>query len=219
METTTEKTIKLPSFDGQAGQFQTWWIRFNAYATVHGFAAACTAQDEADLPATKATAIDTSTDAGKRAAAAKKRNMVAIASMTMAFKKESLMGMVQKAKDQNWPSGKASTIVKALIKKYQPKDRVARVEARQALNQIKMKTGEDPAVLFEQISAVRNRYKTQNQQLNTEELIAVVLDAAPEKYQSVLTTTQLTKGDQRTLDDLEEAMVQHWCKVKKKSRT
>ena len=89
-----------------------------------------------------------------------KRNNIAMANFTMAFTSESLMGLVYKAQSTKWPAGKASVVVKALLAKYMPKDRISRVELRQMLASVSMKDNEDPATLFEQISAIENKYNT-----------------------------------------------------------
>jgi hypothetical protein len=48
------------------------------------------------------------------------------------------------------------------------------------MNKITMKKNQEPAVLFEQISAVENRYNSAaGNQVSKEDLIAVILDAAP----------------------------------------
>ena len=75
-----------------------------------------------------------------------------------------------------------------------PEDTMTRVELHQVMNKISMKKGQEPAVLFEQISAVENRYNSV-EQVSEEDLIAVILDAAPAEYHSVLTSEHRFKGD------------------------
>jgi hypothetical protein len=75
--------------------------------------------------------------------------------------------------------------------KYSPDNRISRVELRSMLNGVTMvKNAEDPSELFEQVSAIQNRYDTAVPQIDDEELIAVVMGAAPEKYLSVITCEQ-----------------------------
>jgi hypothetical protein len=45
--------------------------------------------------------------------------------------------------------------------------------------------------------------------INAEDMIAVILDAAPPEYQAVLTNQQHAKGDALKQSDLEDAMNQH----------
>jgi hypothetical protein len=55
------------------------------------------------------------------------------------------------------------------------------------LNKVSMKPNDDPRVIFEQISTIQNRCTTAMQQIEKEDLIAVVLNAAAKDYQGVLT--------------------------------
>ena len=43
-----------------------------------------------------------------------------------------------------------------------PKDLVSKIELRRALIKMTMKKDDNPATLFEQISALENRYNTEN---------------------------------------------------------
>jgi hypothetical protein len=58
---------------------------------------------EADLPASNAASIDTSTDAGKRQTGRKNRNNVAMANLTMSFSTQQLLGLIYKAQTTEWP--------------------------------------------------------------------------------------------------------------------
>ncbi len=60
----SEKSVRLPVFDGAHKDFQLWWTRFQAYATVNKFAAALKIGGEAVMPKKEATEIDESTPAG-----------------------------------------------------------------------------------------------------------------------------------------------------------
>jgi hypothetical protein len=62
-----------------------------------------------------------------------------------------------------------------------------------------MKKNEDLTTLFEQISSIEKKYNTSTSHIEEEDLIAVVLDAAPQEYQSLLTTEQCIKGASITL--------------------
>ena len=64
----------------------------------------------------------------------------------------------------------------------------------------------NPATIFEQLSEIKNLYNTATKKIDEEDLIAVVLDAAPKDYQSVLTGKQRCMGNLLTLDDLATAM-------------
>ena len=73
--------------------------------------------------------IDSSADVGKSQAAVKKHNAIAIADFMMAFASEALMGLIDKAKMSDWPSGLVHLIVIRLKKKFQLMDTISHVES------------------------------------------------------------------------------------------
>jgi len=60
--------------------------------------------------------------------------------------------------------------------------------------------------MFEQVAAIQNWYNSAAKKLPKEQLIAVVLRAAPKEYTSVLTTEQGTQGDKLELSHLHTVM-------------
>jgi hypothetical protein len=70
------------------------------------------------------------------------------------------------------------------------------------LNKIGMKKDADPATLFEQIASVENRYNMATNQIQQEDLIADILDAAPMEYKAILTAEQRAQGTSLTLNNL-----------------
>ena len=165
------------------------------------------------MPSEEGDEIDETTAEGKKVAAAKKRNATAMACLTIAFTSEANMCLVYEAVTSEWPSGLAHQVVSALFKKYQPQDTMTKVELRQQLNKISMKGTDDPMKLFEQISAIKNRYNTATKKIEEEDLIATVLEKAPKEYQALLTSEQLRLGDSLALEDLRKAMTTHWRTV------
>ena len=89
---------------------------------------------------------------------------------------------------------------------------MSRVELRRELNSITMKHDEDTKRLFEQICSIANIYNWSNRQLAEEDLIAIVLDVAPDKFKAVLANEQrLQKRDGNIeLKHLQEAMQEHY---------
>jgi hypothetical protein len=204
-----DRSVRIPTFDGSEDQFQIWWIRFKAYARVMQFSEAIETGGEADLPISDAASIDMKTEEGKRQAKAKKRNNVAIANFTMAFTTESSIQLLFKSQTAEWPGGLAHLVVKELMAVYMPQDTVTRSELRQMLNRVSMKTKEHPRVIFEQISKIQNRFTTvTGKQIDKEDLIGVVIDAATLEYKSVITSGQRAQGSNLTLQKLESAMTQ-----------
>jgi hypothetical protein len=87
-------------------------------------------------------------------------------------------------------------VVAALKAKYMPDDVITKVELRQMLGKVKMKKDEEPLILFEQLSTVKNRCKKPGEQIPDNDFIAAVLTAAPKEYMLILTTEQQNKGRQ-----------------------
>jgi hypothetical protein len=191
------RSVRLtPRFDGTPKAFQVWWIRFMAFATVGKFIKAL--KNDTNMPTTM------------------NRNAIAISNLTLAFSTEAMMGLVYKAMTTSFPSGLAYMVVEALFKKFRPQDTITRVELRQMLNSIKMKKGSDPASLFEQISSVENRFNIGTRgRIDQDDLIAVVLDAAPQEYQALLTGEQRRRATLLTIEDLEMVMNQYWRQTNK----
>jgi hypothetical protein len=211
MENAAEsRTVRLPVFGGAHADFQVWWTRFMPFAAVCKFTQALKVGGETNLPAKEDDAMDISTDVGKLQSAAVRRNAIAMANLTMAFTSEATINLVCKAMTAEWPTGLAHLVVAAMFKKCRPQDTITRVELRQVLNNIKMKKSKDPATLFEQICSIANKYNTATKKIDEDDLIAVVLDAAPSEYQALLTSERRRLGTSLKIDDLEAIMGQHW---------
>jgi hypothetical protein len=67
------------------------------------------------------------------------------------------------------------------------------------LAKVKMKKDDEPSILFEQLSAIENRFNTPGQKIPDDDLIPAVLTAAPKEYVSI----QRSKGVDLRLTDLE----------------
>ena len=132
--------------------------------------------------------------------------MLAVASLTMAFQTEGLINLMLKAESKEWPSGRAHLVVDALFMKYRPVDTISRVEMRTRLNNVSMKSNQDPKILFDQLASIENAYNTTTRQIDQDDLIAVVLEKAPKDYKSILTAEQRQQGSSLKLSDLESAM-------------
>jgi hypothetical protein len=179
-----------------------------AYASVHQFTQALKTGGEAAMPVSDDVTVDATTH--PQVAKAKKRNAIAMANLTMAFTSEMTMGLVYKAQTEEWPGGLAYLVVAALKAKYMPDDVITKVELRQMLAKVTMKKDDEPSILFEQLSAIENRFNKPGEQIPDDDLIAAVLTAAPKEYVSILTAEQRSKGVALRLTDLESAMTQHW---------
>ena len=86
-----------------------------------------------------------------------------------------------------WPSGLAWRVVHALQRQFKPADIISKIKLRCMLNQISMSYKEDPVTLFDQLSKIENQF---SMTVNKANAIAIVMDAAPDEYQSILNTEQ-----------------------------
>ena len=95
-----------------------------------------------------------------------------------------------------------------MLAKYQPIDIVSsRVELGQALNNVKISSGNNPTKLFEQIGVIKNQYS--KIKINEAELIPVVTNAVLTEYKMILSAKQHAKREELTLNHLVEAMNNH----------
>ena len=208
------RSVRVLVFDGTHKSFQLWWVRFQAYTRLMKCYETLF-KESAGLLESEDASIDETTDVGALHMKMKKQNDMGMAHLTMAFSSEISMGLVYKsAMSTEWSGGQVHLVIDGLMKKYKPLDTITRVELRQKLNGVAMKKGQDPAVIFKQISSIENQYNAPGKHIEEDDLIAVVLDAASIEYQPVLTSEQRLRGDALTLANLESAMNQHWKQTK-----
>jgi hypothetical protein len=206
------KSLKLPIFTDEI-KYAIWWTRFTAYAGVFGFAAALRIGGEADMPISEDESIDVTTTDGKLKAAAKKRNTVAMCNFTLAFETEVMMAFIYESYSDEWPGGLAHLVVVALNHRFKPQDTMTRVQLRVKLSQVSMTLKDNPATIFEQLSVIKNQYCTMKQKIEEEDLIAIVISAAPKFYQTLLATEQLRLGSNIKIDDMRTAMNTLWRSI------
>jgi hypothetical protein len=124
----------------------------------------------------------------------------------MSFQDDALMNIIEQSETADWPSGLAHCVIDELFKKYRPVDIISRVEMRTRLSQVSMKAEDDPRVLFNQLATIQSAYNNTSQRIDPYDLIAVVLEKAPNKYKSILTAEQRNKGANLSLTDLNNCM-------------
>jgi gag-polypeptide of LTR copia-type len=198
----------IPTFDDTASKFMLWWSKNKAFAMISGFVESIREEPDPMHPSSHDQEIDVKPEDGTKMILAKKRNKMAVSSFTMAFTKEGIMRLASCSKTKEWPDDLAYLVVKELNKKFRPKDIISKFEMRQRLNQVSMKKGSDPALLFETLAAIEDQFSGIGN-LEETDLIAIVLDVAPEEYQAVLMSEKSGKGEELTLSDLENVMCQH----------
>jgi hypothetical protein len=69
------------------------------------------------------------------------------------------------------------------------------VEQQSMLNVVSLKDHEISSTIFEQVSVIGNHYNTVAHQTDKEELIAVIMEAAPKQYVPVITSEQRARGN------------------------
>jgi hypothetical protein len=190
MESSSEKSVRLPTFDGKEKNFRIWWKRFMGYAGLYKFKQALVVGGESSLPEKGTMVPDVQTADGKAQKQALWRNEVAMANFAMAFTTEGLINMLDSAMSDDWPDGKAHLVVEALFAKYEPKDVMSLVELQDALHGVSMKKDEAPSELFEKLKSIENRFASTTTKVTEAELIAAALRAAPSKYRAVLSCEQ-----------------------------
>ena len=212
MNSSSEKSVRLPMLNGVPKNFQLWWMRFIAYVTVYKFSEAISKDvPDADMPLNEAEKLDESDDAQKKKIVVKKHNAVVMVNLSVVFTSEGTMGLVYQAINANWPNGLVPLLIKGLFKKYQPQDMVMQVELRQMLNKISMKKDSNLVTMFEQITSVENRYNTLTRKIPEEDLIVILLDKSTKDYKAMLMAEQ--RGTSMMLEDLELITNQHWHQI------
>ena len=199
--------LRLPTFDGEPNNFQIWWMRFQAYAAMNRFAKAIGKQPEQELPATEDAVLDLNDDAQKLQDDARKRNIQAMACFTMSFTNGSLMAVVYQARTDEWPTGIAAHVMTALFNRYRPTDVLTSMEIKRALFGVRIKSAQDPRILFEKIQAVNNKFEGN---VSDEDMLATAISAAPPQYAATIAAKEIRRGDQLTIDEVENAMKLQW---------
>ena len=170
----SKKSVRLPTFDGKKENYQYWWWCFKSYAGMYGFAACLKTTAETHLPNTEDEVLDGESTQGKQKINARRRNQAAIANLSLSFDSEQLMSFVYRSVTAEFPGGLAWRVVEALEKKYRPADTMSKVHLRQEMVKVSMKTGEDPATIFNQLCKLENMYKVA---ILEEDKIAIVISA------------------------------------------
>jgi hypothetical protein len=87
-ETSRTTSVRLPLFDGQHKNYQIWWTRFMAYASIHHFTQALKTGWEMNVMPARDDMKVVDPDTHPAVTKAKKRNTIAMANLTMAFTSE-----------------------------------------------------------------------------------------------------------------------------------
>ena len=106
-------TVKVPIFDGEEKSYQTWLIRFQAFARVKGFSVVLvnpklTIKEEAieDLeqrPKHGSLGVNQRSAEEEKNLRLGRKNLLAMAHLTMAFGSEGLLNKISSACTADWP--------------------------------------------------------------------------------------------------------------------
>jgi hypothetical protein len=107
MSDEVSSVLRIPVFDGEVENYHGWMMRFQAYARVKGFSSAL--KKNVDLPDTEEEigSLDQTQPTQKKKITAGKKNVLAMAHITMALGTDTLLNMVNTVCDDNWPGGLA----------------------------------------------------------------------------------------------------------------
>ena len=206
MDSESHKSVKVPTFSGKANDYQAWWMRFSAYAALMGFSAALTTTKMANLPDTEAEGANDTNDQKK----AREMHNKARYHLILAMLNERWLHMMANTGDNDWPGGYVHLFLTRLQQKFKPQDTVSIIELKKSLNQLKLKPGEDPSKLFEDLARLQNRFQSSNYTMDDSEVIATVISAIPAEYTGIITALQVQKGSAMTVDDVETSLKTFW---------
>ena len=213
-------TVKVPVFNREEKSYQSWMVRFQAFSRVKGFSnvlvdAGITIA-EADIETLELKPKYESGTTGARDADEEKqlrlgkKNLLAMAHLTMALGTEGLLNKIPLSYTTDWPGGLAFMMMEILKTKYAPQDRMAVVERVRKMNALTLGEGENPENLFELIKSIDNQFKDLTHGLTEQDKIAAVLDKGSKDYLIILANTAREKGTSLTMEHLEEAMRIQW---------
>ena len=145
-------------------------------------------QTDADLPTTQADldAPDLNRNPDKPRIRTGLRSDTTVVQLTMAFQIAGMLDKVNQTNTADWPDILVTNIVARLKHDYQPIDRILRVETRRKLNEVSMNNYDDPKVIFEQMSTIKNHYAGSGVVVKDEDLMASITEKVPDKYTSNL---------------------------------
>ena len=134
--------------------------------------------------------------------------------LNLALTTDADKGLVYKSGNKSgWPDGLASTVMELMEKRYNARDNASLLAMRHELLSTTMGEDEEPAAMFGRLMKLKNRYDVPGDVMDEKDLMAVAIKAAPAIYHSTISNLQLTAGTALNLDDIEEAMSNHYLLV------
>jgi hypothetical protein len=103
------------------------------------------------------------------------------------------MYYIEQAITEEWPSGKASAVMKAMDARYQPNDHVTRHDAKDKLRSIKLGKLKNPEIFFMKLMACYNQYRHLGH-LTEEDVIDQIVTQAHPIYENGILELQEKGG-------------------------
>jgi hypothetical protein len=121
-------------------KYLMWKMKFEANQAMKGLFEAFQPEFESKLPSKEKAVLNLSIEDQKKQHDAIKMNQKAIMQLALLFTQVSLMNKlnIKKCRDKDWPTGKAHRVMSALIREFEPEDRMAKMEIEQALAKMKL---------------------------------------------------------------------------------
>jgi hypothetical protein len=83
-----------------------------------------------------------------------------------------------------WPNGMAHLIVKALMKKFRPRDALSQLELYESVMQMQLGPGEDPTELFTQLADLENHFGVHH--YPEQQVVAAIMRLIPPEYRAAV---------------------------------
>ena len=195
--------LKVPVYSGKKEDFQMWWFQFKAHATLHGYAELMVPTKHSDLPNAFAEGPN-DTAAQKKM---RDKHTMALCHLLQAMgNRQSSVSYVMKTVTTEWPGGLVHKVVESMLKAHNPKDVAAHLELKVKLQKLSLGPNEDPENLFTEITTIQSEYKNVPEM----DLIAAVIGALPQDYKEVMTSLQVSEGNNITFDMVENTVHTHY---------
>ena len=152
-----------------------------------GCAKAIQTSFKSKLPATEDKDLDASTALGKEEKLAKIQNAMAMAYATQCLSSTELPNVIFNVQaEAGWPTGKACQMIDNLKQKYNPNDKLLRMQMIKKLNKMKPNKGDDPKVMNDKIEALKVKYQDQVKIIDNDKNVMHIFLVCAKQYKSKL---------------------------------
>ena len=199
-----EKSVRVITFTGLAGDWRTWKFKFMAKATALGYCGVLLGtinvpDDDED--------IDEDDIGAEELLVARKANVMAYSALALACEGAAL-GLVEGSVTEGLPNGDAGLAWRNLCRKYEPNTRMSLVSLKKEFAECKLEdVNSDPEVWVRELEHLHLRIRGVNAEnaLTDEDMMAHILANLPVEYSELITTVESEldrEGGDFGLDDL-----------------